>query len=232
MGYTVKWVVDNLGITRDALRYYEEKKLLPPNLNGKYRNYNDADIERIWGIKLLIGIGFTPNEIFSLMNDPEYDFETAIAQKVAELERKHDENLINLQFAKSIKFGGRVPTVSKIGSIKFDDFLKHAHNNWNFYDDPLSAPFMKTADTLISKAPTVWSIDDVERILKILENYDTERMMHMFTLHGYYQVISDMRDLEYASDTVQRVVRLLHESMDITLLPNQTLVDSYVKYAA
>lgn len=48
---------------------------------------------------------------------------------------------------------GRVPTTSKIGSMKFDDFLKYAHENWNFYDDPRSALFMKMADTLISKAP-------------------------------------------------------------------------------
>lgn len=39
---------------------------------------------------------------------------------------------------------------------------------------------------------------------------DTESMMHTFALHGYYQVISDMRELEYSSETVQRVVALLH----------------------
>ena len=63
MGYSVKWVVDNLGVTRDMLRYYEKEKLLPPNQDKKYRNYSDEDIERIWGIKLLIGIGFTAKEI-------------------------------------------------------------------------------------------------------------------------------------------------------------------------
>ncbi len=35
--------------------------------------------------------------------------------------------------------------------------------------------------------------------------------MHTYALHGYYQVISDMRDLDYYSDTVQRVVCLLHK---------------------
>lgn len=157
MGYSVKWVVENLGITRDMLRYYEKEKLLPANESrnptNKYRDYSDEDIERIWGIKLLIGIGFTAKEIYALMNDPDFDFDTAIAQKVAELERKHDENLIYLEFAKSIKFLGRVPTTSKVGSVKFDDFLEYAHENWNFYDDPRSAPFMQMADTLISKAP-------------------------------------------------------------------------------
>lgn len=217
MGYPVKWVVENLGITRDMLRYYEKEKLLSVNESrnpmNKYRDYSDEDVERIWGIKLLIGIGFTAKEIRALMNDPDFDFDTAIAKKVAELERKHDENLINLEFAKSIKLLGCIPTTSKIGSVKFNDFLEYAHENWNFYDDPRSAPFMKMADALISKPPQEWSPDDVERILELFKNFDVEGMMHIYALHGYYQVIADMRDLDYSSDTVQRVVRLLHEYM-------------------
>lgn len=215
MGYSVKWVVENLGITRDMLRYYEKEKLLPTdesrNPTNKYRDYSDEDIERIWCIKLLVGIGFTAKEIYALMNDSDFDFDTAIAKKVAELERKHDENLINLEFAKSIKLLGRIPTTSKIGSMKFNDFLEYAHKNWNFYDDPRSAPFMQMTDTLISKPPQEWSPNDMERMPEMFENFDTEGMMHAYALHGYYQVISDMKDLEYDSDTVQRVVKLLHK---------------------
>lgn len=215
MGYSVKWVIENLGITRDMLRYYEKEKLLSTdgsrNPTNNYRDYSDEDIERIWGIKLLIGIGFTVKEIYALMNEPDFDFETAIAKKVTELERKHDENLLYLEFAKSIKLTGRVPTTSKIGSVKFDDFLEYAHENWNFYDDPRSAPFVRMADTLISKTPQEWSPDEVKCMLEMIENFDAEGMMHVYTLQGYYRVISDMRDLDYSCDTVQRVVRLLHE---------------------
>ncbi|MBE6926800.1 MAG: MerR family transcriptional regulator [Ruminococcaceae bacterium] len=215
MGYSVKWVVDNLGITRDMLRYYEKEKLLPTsesrNPTNKYRDYSDEDIERIWGIKLLIGIGFSAKEIFALMNDPEYDFEAAIAKKVEELERKHDENVLYLEFTKSIKLTGRIPTASKIGSVRFDDFLAYAYENWNFYDEPRSASFMKTADTLISKEPQEWSPADMERILELFNSCDAERMMHIYALHGYFQVLADMRSFGFDSDTVQRVVRLLHE---------------------
>lgn len=212
VGYSVKWVTENLGITRDMLRYYEKEHLLPDtgmrNPTNKYRDYSEEDIERIWGIKLLIGVGFTAKEIYSLMNDSEYDFDTAIAKKVKELERKHDENLIYLEFAKSIKFMGRVPTTSKIGSMRFDEFLEYAHENWNFYDAPRSAPFMQLSDALISKEPSDWSPDELERLADIFG--DTESMMHTFALHRYYQVISDMRELDYSSEAVQRVVALLH----------------------
>lgn len=215
MGYSVKWVVKNLGITRDMLRYYEKEGLLPANEArnpiNKYRDYSDEDIEKIWGIKLLIGIGFTAKEIHALMSDTDFDFDTTITKKVAELERKHDENVIYLEFAKSIKLTGRVPTTSKIGSIRFEDFLAYVHENWNFYNDPRTAPFMQLTDALISKAPQEWSPDDLERVLGLYENLNAEGMMHTYALHGYYQVISDMREFEYTSDTVQRVVRLLYE---------------------
>lgn len=215
MGYSTKWVKENLGITLDMIRYYEKEKLLPKkesrNPLNNYRDYSDKDIERIWGIKLLIGVGFTAKEIYSLMNDADFDFNAAIAKKVEELERKHDEILIHLEFAKSIKLLGRVPNTAKIGSVKFNDYLEYVHKNWNFYDDPRTAPFMKTVDALVSNVPQEWSPADVERIFELFKNSDVEEMMHAYALNGYYQVISDMKDIGYDSDIVQRVVRLLHE---------------------
>ena len=215
MGYSTKWVKENLGITLDMIRYYENEKLLPKkesrNPLNNYRDYSDKDIERIWGIKLLIGVGFTAKEIYSLMNDADFDFNAAIAKKVEELERKHDEILIHLEFAKSIKLLGRVPNTAKIGSVKFNDYLEYVHKNWNFYDDPRTAPFMKTVDALVSNVPQEWSPADVERIFELFKNSDVEEMMHVYALNGYYQVISDMKDIGYDSDIVQRVVRLLHE---------------------
>lgn len=215
MGYSAKWMRDNLGVTRDMIRYYEKEELIPirssRNPANNYRDYSDEDIERIWCIKLLIGIGFSVKEIKQLMTDPSYDFDTAIARKVVELEKKHDEALIYLEFAKSIKITGRVPTVTQLGSMTFDAFLTYAREHWNFYDDPRSAPFMKAADLLIDKPAREWSPDDVERIYNLAESFDTESMMKTYALHGYYQVLSDMREMDFRSETVQRVVRLLHE---------------------
>ena len=52
----------------------------------------------------------------------------AKTKKVEELERRHNEDLVYLQFAKSIKLLGRIPTPLKIGSVRFDDFLEYVHN--------------------------------------------------------------------------------------------------------
>ena len=47
MGYKVKWVEENLGVSRKALRNFEKHGLMPANEGGAYRDYSDEDIERI-----------------------------------------------------------------------------------------------------------------------------------------------------------------------------------------
>ena len=95
LGYSVKWVVENLGITRDMLRYYEKEQLIPidetRNPLNKYRDYSEEDIERIWAIKLLIGIGFSAKEIRSFGDDPKFNFYDAISKKVDQLENRYNE---------------------------------------------------------------------------------------------------------------------------------------------
>lgn len=36
LGYKVKWVEDNLGVTRKALRVFEKAGLMPENKGGQY----------------------------------------------------------------------------------------------------------------------------------------------------------------------------------------------------
>ena len=77
MGYQVKWVEEHLGVTRKALRIYEEKGLMPKNEGGQYRRYDEDDIDRIWAIKVLQGMGYTLNEIVdvvSVASSENFDF--------------------------------------------------------------------------------------------------------------------------------------------------------------
>ena len=70
----------------------------------------------------------------------------------------------------------------------------------------------------------------MERILEMFEKFDAEGMMHTYALHGYYQVISDMKDLGYDSDTVQRVVKLLHEYNQTFHVNFDTSADKFQNY--
>lgn len=58
MGYKVKWVEDNLGVTRKALRGFEEAGLMPENTGRQYRDYDEDDIDRIWTIRVFQGMGY------------------------------------------------------------------------------------------------------------------------------------------------------------------------------
>ena len=215
MGYSVKWVNENLGITRDMLRSYEKENLLSKeetrNPVNKYREYNDEEIEKIWGIKLLIGIGFKAKEIFKLMNDPEFDFYTAITKKVEELERKHDEDILLLELAKSIKMTGCIPNIHEMGSIRFDDFLKYIKENWNFYKDPYLRPVMELSRTIVAKKPDEMNKDEVNSIKKWFENLGVEEITQLCTQNSYLQIIADMKEFGYDSETVQKVVSLLNK---------------------
>lgn len=134
--YTVKWIIDNLGISRKTLRYYEKKGLLKDSRNiiNNYREYNEEDINKIWSIKLLTGIGFTANEIKEMMDNPKFDFYEYLGLKIKELESEIDVDNKYLNFAKTIKLTGRIPT-TEIGSIKFEDFINYSIENWNFAKD-------------------------------------------------------------------------------------------------
>ena len=216
MGYSVKWVVENLGITRDMLRYYEKEKLLPidetRNPLNKYRDYSDEDIERIWSIKLLIGIGFSAKEIRAF-SDGKFSFYEAISEKVEQLEKRRDEILTYLEFAKTIKITGRIPNTVKIGDMKFDDFIAYAHQNWNAFHNPQYEKQMAFIDTIIEKPATEWNESDLKCLTDFYGELEPEQLAEAQTVAGYYRVIVDLMYLDYKSDAVQTVVNCLYKHM-------------------
>ncbi len=217
MGYSVKWVVENLGITRDMLRYYEKEKLLPVaetrNPSNKYRDYDEKDIERIWAIKLLIGIGFSAKEIRSFGDDPKFNFYDAISEKVDQLEKRHDEILLYLGFAKTIKMTGRIPNTTQIGKMKFDDFIEYARQNWNAFNDSQGEKHMALVDTIMDKPTEEWDNTDLQRLMDFYADIEPEQLVYMQTVAGYYRVIVDMMPLGYTHEAVQSVVNCLYEYM-------------------
>ena len=112
MKHTVKWLEENLGITRKTIRNYEAKGLLSSedcrNPINNFREYDDDDIDRIWGIKLLQGVGYSLSEIWELLNNPEADYYKSISEKIVELERKREDISSFIDFAKTIKLTGMI----------------------------------------------------------------------------------------------------------------------------
>ena len=215
MGYSVKWVAENLGVTRDMLRYYEKEKLLPidetRNPSNKYRDYSEEDIKRIWNIKLFIGIGFTAKEIRAFGENPNFSFYEAIAGKVKQLEDKQKDLLTCLQFAKTIKMTGRIPTTTTIGNVSFDDFIEFSHQHWNAFNDPEYQQPMALMDTLLEKTKTELDESVIQKIFDLFGNMEPEQIAEAQTISGYYRVIVDMTPLGYDSDLVQQIINCLYK---------------------
>ena len=122
MKYKVKWIEDNLKISRKTLIGYEKDKLIPPNPKGQVREYDQEDIERIWAIKVLQWVGFSKKELREAIESQNADPYSAIALKIEELEDKRQELTRHIKLARKIKRTGIIPSVKTIGSIGFKEF--------------------------------------------------------------------------------------------------------------
>ncbi len=72
--YQIGEVADRTGVTQRTLRFYEEKGLLQPSerMQGGFRLYSEADVERIESIKRLQGLlGLTLAEIKEMVDAEE-----------------------------------------------------------------------------------------------------------------------------------------------------------------
>lgn len=214
MKYTVKWLEDNLGITRKTLRNYEAKGLLSPeasrNPSNNYREYNEEDIDRIWSIKILQGVGYSLSEIRELMENPEADFYKSISEKVVELERKRDDITSFIKFAKTIKLTGRVPNTKALGSIRYSDFMKYSRENWNFYTESDAASFLEAMESLQESKNRDLTEQDIEKLEALADLMgDFQEMQRTCMIHAFCQIIASMQSHSHDSEAVQAVVKQL-----------------------
>jgi MerR family mercuric resistance operon transcriptional regulator len=62
-------VAKKIGLTPDAIRFYERNALLPrpPRTAGGFRQYADTDVETLGFIRQVQGLGFTLKEVRDLL---------------------------------------------------------------------------------------------------------------------------------------------------------------------
>lgn len=87
-----------LGISKANIRFYEKQGLLTPERSeNKYRNYSDADIERLKTIIVLRKLGIPVQNIGKILNG-DLDFQDAMRENVSDLEKqiKQLEGALNL----------------------------------------------------------------------------------------------------------------------------------------
>ncbi len=215
MGYKVKWVEDNIGVSRKALRIFEKMGLMPANKGGQYRDYDETDIERIWAIRVLQGMGYSLKEIADMATNVGFDFETSISEKVEQLEQEKIKIERHLGYAKTIKFTGRFPTRPKqMGTVRFDDFYEKSLSEWNLSNDPQTEQYCAIADMILTKPQEEWENKDLGRLLDFFGSLDLSdtNMEAILNEHILIKALVKRISLGSTHPEVQLIVKLIFEN--------------------
>lgn len=70
---------------------------------------------------------------------------------------------------------------------------------------------MELSRTIVAKKPDEMNKDEVNSIKKWFENLGVEEITQLCTQNSYLQIIADMKEFGYDSETVQKVVSLLNK---------------------
>lgn len=211
LGYKVKWVEENLGISRKALRNFETKGLMPKN-NGGYRDYSNNDIDRIWTIRVLQGMGYTLAEIVNIASDETFDFDSSIQIKIKELEKKKEKIDRHLDYAKTIKITGRIPLRPKVmGSIQFDEFHEKSLNEWNLSNNENGKIYQEIVDKYLALSIEEFDKTNLGKLIKILEmlQNDPDFMIERYLLP---REIGKRKNLGSNHSEVQLLVKMIYEA--------------------
>ena len=87
-------VAKKIGLSVDAIRFYERNSLLPraPRTQGGFRQYADSDIETLAFIRRVQGLGFKLSEIRALLR-----LRGNRLQPCAPVQRRLQEKLVDVQ---------------------------------------------------------------------------------------------------------------------------------------
>ncbi len=215
MGYKVKWVEDNLGISRKALRNFEKLGLMPANENGGYRDYSDEDVDRIWAIRIFQGMGYSLRELVSMAESGDIDFDTSLEKKIEELEEKKAEIEKHLGYAQTIKLTGRFPSRPReMGSITFEEFYKDSLNRWNVNSDPEAKKYKEIADLVLNTSEEDIGDTDIGRMFSFLMDLQTQisNMDAFFIEKVIPQEILKRKDKGTTDAEVQLLIKMLYEN--------------------
>ena len=215
MGYKVKWVEENLGVSRKALRNFEKHGLMPANEGGGYRDYSDEDIERIWAIRLFQGMGYTLKELVKLSESDDFDFDASLEKKIQELENEKAKIERHLGYAQHIKLTGRFPSRPKnMGTITFEEFQEKSLNQWNVNSDPEAKKYQEIAHLILSTPEDELKDTDIGRLFEFLIELQ-EQMSDMDSLFIEKVIPNEIiKRIENGpeDEEVQLLVKMMYEN--------------------
>ncbi len=213
MGYKVKWVEDHLGVSRKALRLFEEYDLMPYSYNA-IREYSEEDLDRIWAIKTFQGMGYTLREISEMVKNPDFDMRESIAGKVEELRLRVKDAERDLGYAEAIKITGIIPNRPvELGTITWKEFRAKTIDIWNTQTNPEIKAMSGMVEVLLDD-PSERRDSQLMAFFDVLENVGltVDKYKELLYLDQVQREIMKRMELGVNHPEVQLLVKLVHDA--------------------
>lgn len=216
MKYRLKWIKENLGITRSAIRYYEEKGLLPRNTYKQDREYSEDEVEGLWAIQILKGMGYSIDDIIAMRDNPDFDFQESLGEKIREMEQEVKEKERHINYAKTIKLLGRFPSRPKeMGSVTAKEFCERSVKKWNVQEDPETKRYQEIAELVLRGTDEELQESEYGKLFSLLNEVSLpELFQESNQVIGtfLYQVVKK-RELGSSHVEVQLLIKMIYEEV-------------------
>ncbi|MEE0081532.1 MAG: hypothetical protein UEW45_05860 [Catenibacterium mitsuokai] len=148
-----------------------------------------------------------------MFSDKEFDFDSSISKKIAELEEKKEELERHLGYAKTIKLTGRLPSRPKrMGDVKFEDFQRDAIDKWNILEDPQGESYAKFVDMIINKLPEEWDNSNLGQMISMIEMIETIDIDFLLAEYVLPKAICKRKSLGANHPDIQLMVKIMYEN--------------------
>lgn len=134
---TVKEISRLTGISVRTLHYYDEINLLKPTqiTEAGYRLYDDTALERLHSILLFKELQFPLKEIKAILDNPNFDQQTALKEQISflELQKKRLDKIISSARNMLMK-GAENMSFSAFDKTELEQYAEEAKQKWGHTD--------------------------------------------------------------------------------------------------
>ncbi len=134
---TVKEISRLTGISVRTLHYYDEINLLKPTqiTDAGYRLYDDTALERLHSILLFKELQFPLKEIKAILDNPNFDQQTALKEQISflELQKKRLDKIISSARNMLMK-GAENMSFSAFDRTELEQYAEEAKQKWGHTD--------------------------------------------------------------------------------------------------
>ncbi|MGN1030107.1 MAG: MerR family transcriptional regulator [Butyricicoccaceae bacterium] len=134
---TVKEVSRLSGVSVRTLHYYDQIGLLTPSRKTEagYRIYEAEQLERLWQILLFRTLGFSLEEIRTMLDSPAFDRKQALRQQIALLTMKQEQLGRMIELARELlQTGGDRMDFEVFDTTEMEQYAEEAKRRWQSTD--------------------------------------------------------------------------------------------------